>query len=150
MSAGTCTQCGAVMTADANFCGTCGTARTLPAPANASGQGYGPPPSFPPSPYPPYGQQYGQPYAPPAYSSPKTNGFAITSFVLSLFFFVCGIGSILAVIFGHIARKQIRERGEQGSGLATAGLIIGYIGIGIMALYLVISILLAATTSSGT
>ena len=69
--------------------------------------------------------------------------------MLSLLFFVCGIGSILAVIFGHIARKQIRERGEQGSGLATAGLIIGYIGIGIVALYFVSVILIYSTDSSG-
>ena len=103
------------MTADANFCGSCGTARTLPAPTYASGQGYGPPPSSPPpSSLPPgspptYGQQYGQPYGAPSYAPQKTNGLAIASFVLSFFFFVCGIGSILAVIFGHIARKQIRD-----------------------------------------
>jgi hypothetical protein len=139
------------MTADARFCGSCGTARTLPAPTYASGQGYGPPPSFPPagSP-PPYGQQFGQPYGAPAYAPQRTNGLAIASFVLSLFFFVCGIGSILAVIFGHIARKQIRERGEQGGGLATAGLIIGYIGIGIMALYLVSALVMSTTSSTGT
>lgn len=51
-----------------------------------------------------------------------TNGLAIASFVTSLF----GL-TILAIIFGHIAKSQIRTSGQGGSGLATAGLIIGYI-----------------------
>lgn len=29
---------------------------------------------------------------------------------------------------GHIARKQIRERGERGDGMAVAALWVGYIG----------------------
>jgi hypothetical protein len=32
----------------------------------------------------------------------------------------------LAIVFGHIARRQIRDRGEGGSGLAIAGLALGY------------------------
>jgi hypothetical protein len=28
---------------------------------------------------------------------------------------------------GHVARKQIRERGEQGDGFALAGIIIGWV-----------------------
>jgi hypothetical protein len=60
--------------------------------------------------------------APPAYTvNPKTNGLAIASLVLSLVGF-----TIVAVILGHIARGQIRRTGEQGAGLALAGLIIGY------------------------
>lgn len=51
-----------------------------------------------------------------------TNGLAIASFVTSLF----GL-TILAIIFGHIAKSQIRTSGQGGSGLATAGLVIGYI-----------------------
>ena len=57
--------------------------------------------------------------------SPSTNGFAIVSLITAL----VGLGGILAVIFGHIARSQIRRTGERGWGMATAGLIIGYIGI---------------------
>ena len=55
-----------------------------------------------------------------------TNGLAIASFVTSLF----GL-TILAIIFGHIAQSQIKQTGQGGSGLATAGLIIGYIFLGI-------------------
>ena len=54
--------------------------------------------------------------------SPSTNGLAIASFVTSLF----GL-TILAVIFGHVAKSQIARTGQGGGGLATAGLVIGYI-----------------------
>ena len=78
------------------------------------------PPSVPPPP-PPY--QY---VAPPA--GPKTNGLAIASLVCSLATFMfCGIGSILGIIFGHIARSQIKRTGDAGSGMALAGLIVGYV-----------------------
>ena len=36
--------------------------------------------------------------------------------------------SLVAIITGHIALSQIKKTGEQGRGLAIAGLIIGYIG----------------------
>ena len=37
--------------------------------------------------------------------------------------------SLAAIITGHIALSQIKKTGEQGRGLAIAGLIIGYIGL---------------------
>lgn len=56
--------------------------------------------------------------------APGTNGFAIASFVLSL------IGlSLLGVIFGHIAFFQLDRDGRRGAGFATAGLILGYLGL---------------------
>jgi hypothetical protein len=61
----------------------------------------------------------------------------------------CGIGgffvfpaSFAAVVLGHIARREIRVTGEGGSGMATAGLVLGYIGSAIAAL-LVIGIVVA-------
>jgi hypothetical protein len=44
-----------------------------------------------------------------------------------------GLGGIVAVIFGHIAKNQIRKSGGRlgGDGLATAGLILGYTNIAI-------------------
>ena len=74
---------------------------------------------------------------------------AIASLVLSLVF-VCGVGSILAVVFGNMARKQIRERGEQGDGLAVAGIVIGWVGIGLVVLYIIGMIILAASDTSST
>lgn len=41
----------------------------------------------------------------------------------------------LSIVFGHIARKQIQETGEQGDSLATAGLIGGYVLTGLYLLF---------------
>ena len=57
--------------------------------------------------------------------NPRTNSLAIVSLVLALLF------PIAAIPTGHIARSQIRRTGEQGNGLALAGLIVGYIGVAI-------------------
>jgi hypothetical protein len=60
--------------------------------------------------------------------APPTSGKAIASLILALF----GL-SLFAVIFGHIARSEIKNsRGRlAGDGLAIAGLIIGWIGLGV-------------------
>jgi hypothetical protein len=114
------------------------------------GQQYGQP-QYAQQPYgqAPYGQApYGQPYPPP-YGYPlvqRTNGMAIASMVLGILW-IYWIGSILALIFGYIAKNQIRERGEAGSGMATAGIVLGWIGVGILALVLLFGI--AVRTGSG-
>ena len=74
--------------------------------------------------YPPVGPLYG--YVPVQ----KTNGLAIASLVCSLVW-LGGVGSILAIIFGFIARSQIKksEGAVQGNGLALAGIIIGFVGL---------------------
>ncbi len=53
---------------------------------------------------------------------------AVTALVCGVATFVVGVTFIPAIIFGHIAQRQIRQTGEQGGGLALAGLILGYIG----------------------
>jgi hypothetical protein len=96
------------------------------------GQGYGPAPYGAPPPgygYPPY------PPPPPA----RTNGFAIASMVLGIVW-IYWIGSVLALVFGYVAKRQIRERGEQGGGMATAGIVLGWIGVGFFALFVLLGI----------
>jgi hypothetical protein len=63
----------------------------------------------------------------------RLNPLALASLILSILV-IGGIGSILAVTFGHQARRQIRDSHctEKGSGLALAGLIIGYTVITIL------------------
>ncbi len=39
------------------------------------------------------------------------------------------IGSLVAIITGHLALKECREQGLGGNGLAVAGLILGYIAM---------------------
>ena len=90
----------------------------------------------------------GGPPAPPP--PPATNGLAIASLV-------CGVAQMMlwplatipAVVLGHVARHQIRRTGEQGAGLALAGLILGWIGVGFVALAVIAAVLVVAAVSSG-
>jgi hypothetical protein len=76
-----------------------------------------------------YQQASYQPYANP-YQTPSTNGLAIAALICGIagLFFVPVVGSIVAIILGHIAKRQIAERGESGDGMAMGGLVTGYIG----------------------
>jgi uncharacterized membrane protein YidH (DUF202 family) len=51
------------------------------------------------------------------------------------------IGGLVAVITGHVARSQIKRSGEQGDGLALAGLIIGYLSIGLTLAFIAVYVL---------
>ncbi|MGJ8726519.1 MAG: GYF domain-containing protein [Roseibacillus sp.] len=86
----------------------------------------------------------GMPQPPQGYPGtgmmPVQNGMALTSMILAISSVVltlgCLVGFILAVpavIFGHIARKQIRDGAhmQTGDSMALAGLIIGYIVLGL-------------------
>jgi hypothetical protein len=44
-------------------------------------------------------------------------------------FFTAGLTAIPAVICGHIARRQMRLTAQRGDGLATGGLVLGYMAI---------------------
>jgi threonine/homoserine/homoserine lactone efflux protein len=61
--------------------------------------------------------------------SQPTNGLAIASLVVSLVW-MWWIGSVLAIVFGHVALSQIHRSGgaQSGRGLAIAGLALGYFG----------------------
>ena len=63
---------------------------------------------------------------------------AIASMVLGILW-LYWIGSILALIFGFIAKNQIdQSQGRQaGRGMAVAGIVLGWIGVGTLLLLLV-------------
>jgi hypothetical protein len=65
----------------------------------------------------------------------ETSGWAIFSLIAGLLGWmgVVGIGGLAAVIAGHIAKNQIRNSNGRvgGNGLATAGLVLGYLNIGL-------------------
>jgi hypothetical protein len=70
----------------------------------------------------------------PGGSKPKTSGLAIASLVLGICSIVLCLGplaGIPAVITGHSANSKIRQSGGllTGSGLATAGLVTGYLSV---------------------
>lgn len=80
--------------------------------------------------YPP--AQYAQPqYAQPAYVVRPTNSLAIAALVCSLAGLAVGISAPVGAILGHKARKQIAQTGEQGDGMALAGIIVGWVVTGL-------------------
>jgi Domain of unknown function (DUF4190) len=91
------------------------------------------PPAAPPQPYTPAA----------AYSAPRYNAWAIVSisFAVSTAIGTCGLGGLVAVITGHIARQQIKRTGESGASLALAGLVVGYVAMGLFALFILAYIL---------
>lgn len=78
-------------------------------------------------------QQPWQPSGPPAqgYGSPKSpgiNGLAIASMICGASW-IYGVGAILALVFGYRAKSQICKSGQTGGALATAGIVLGWIGV---------------------
>ncbi len=68
-----------------------------------------------------------------------TNSLAIAAMVLGAAeVFTLGLTAIPAVLCGHLARRQIRQSGQGGDGLATGGLVLGYLAIIFWALRLAI------------
>lgn len=94
-----------------------------------------PPPYGPPQPGP-YGYApYGYPYPPPRQ---PTNTLAILALV---FAFVCAPA---AIVMGVIARRQIRRTGEQGQGMATAGLVMGIVFTVLSVIWIAVALTLFA------
>jgi hypothetical protein len=110
------------MTPGAKFCPACGS------PAVQPGAGM---PGYLPAPAP--GQLAGGPQAAPGAPPRSTNGLAIASLVLGIVW-VYWIGSILALIFGYVAKGQIDNSGgtQGGRGMAIAGIVLGWVGIAVL------------------
>jgi len=72
----------------------------------------------------------------------KTNGIAIAALISS--FFV----SVLGIILGFVALNQIKKSGEQGRGLALAGIIIGFVALGVTILIIILNVVLLSALST--
>lgn len=68
----------------------------------------------------------------------QTNTMSILSLVFAFLFWPLGIA------FGHVAHSQIKRTGEAGRGLATAGLVISYVWLGLLMLTILLLIVGAA------
>jgi uncharacterized protein DUF4190 len=89
--------------------------------------------------------------APPLHR--RTNGAAIASLVLGILGVIGPlpvIGPILALVFGYSARSDIDRGGgaEEGRGLAVAGIVLGWVGIGLTILFVLAIVLLFAAGAS--
>ncbi|MFF3436928.1 DUF4190 domain-containing protein [Streptosporangium sp. NPDC002721] len=98
---------------------------------------------------PGYGQPgYGQPgYGQPGYGQPGggydpyggygapppprgNNGMAVASLIMGIAgLFICGLPSLVGVVLGHISLGQIKRTGEEGRGMAIAGLVLSYFSV---------------------
>lgn len=69
---------------------------------------------------------------------------AIASLVLGVLW-IYWIGSIFALIFGYVAKREIRDSPErmEGNGLATAGIVLGWVGMGTLTLVILLVIIAA-------
>lgn len=92
-----------------------------------------PAPPKPPSPPPP-------PVA--RMTTVQTSGMAIASLVMGIAGWTLFplLGSILAIVFGYAARREIRQRPDQltGDGMAVAGLVLGWLMVGLSVLGLIV------------
>jgi Domain of unknown function (DUF1707)/Domain of unknown function (DUF4190) len=90
------------------------------------------------------------PRAPVLPGAARTNGLAIASLACGLAQFVFGpLATIPAIVFGHMARYQIKRTGEQGAGLALAGLILGWATVILGILILILGVAISARMNGG-
>lgn len=110
-----CPNCGAQLTEFSKFCSTCGKRAASDLAMASSG--------LP-----------GQ--------AQETSGQAIGSLISGVFGLLFFPASLVAIILGHISRSTIRKSNGRvgGSGMALAGLILGYVGITILPLLIVAAI----------
>jgi len=93
-------------------------------------------PGYPGDPYDPY-----RPTKPPG-----TNGKAIAALVTSLAgLMFCGLPSIAGIILGVIAMRETKRTGQDGFGLAVAGVAIGALVLALIIVYIVVIAILATS-----
>jgi hypothetical protein len=92
---------------------------------------------------------YGQPYV---VAARPTNGMALAAMIVALAGLVTCIAFPVGAVLGHVALKQVRQTGEQGEGFAKTGIIVGWIGTGLMIIGcgLYVAVLGSVFAASGT
>jgi predicted membrane protein len=118
-----CSSCGKELKPGDTFCRQCG--------AEVGGEAPAPPP---PGPTPPL----------PGSEAKRTSGWSITSLVFGILAWFCipFVAAILAIVFGVLGKKDVK-RGEgkvTGSGMATAGIVLGIVNLAILVIFAAIYI----------
>ena len=151
-----CSACGKEMMEGDSFCPECGMRvkgemtgkEAAPVPESAGHETAGAPEGTEAAPPAPEAAAFVPPPVPPpppvpATRKPETSMWAIASLVLGVgaFVFVPIICAILAIIFAVMAKSRIRksEGGLGGSGFATAGLVLGILGLLLPILLLIVA-----------
>ncbi|HEY5025673.1 MAG TPA: DUF4190 domain-containing protein [Acidimicrobiales bacterium] len=147
-----CPSCASHVEPGAAYCANCGSPLLVGSPAPSSSAPWPPPPpsalSYPPPPssspfappathqapyqapnQPPHQAYYQPVYYQSAPPGPRSNGLAVASLVLGILW-VWWLGSILALVFGYVALGQIKRSHEGGRGMAIAGVVLGWVGVG--------------------
>jgi type IV pilus assembly protein PilA len=117
-----CALCAADNPNNGRFCTKCG--------AVLQGQRDMPPPGL-------GVEMFSAPYTGPT----ETSGKAIGSLICGIVFFIFP-GAIAAIILGHLSLSDIRKAGGRltGSGLATTGLVLGYMGLSVIPILIIAAI----------
>ena len=77
------------------------------------------------------------PYAAyPGSTGTRTSGLAVASLVTGLFFWCWVVPGIVSIVLGHLALESIEDSGgtKSGRGMAIAGIVLGWVGIGVVGL----------------
>ena len=96
------------------------------------------------------GGHLAQPAWPVATGPARSNPLAIASLA-------CGIGqpftgmlsTIPAIVLGHMARREIRRTGEDGTGLATVGLVLGWTGFAVLVVTCLFIVVIVSAITRG-
>jgi len=96
-------------------------------------------------------------YQPPSRPVSGTSSLAVVSLVFGVltWFVLPFVGALVAVICGHMARGEIRRAPPdariEGDGMAIAGLVLGYVHLGIcvLAMFFIIAMLVFGAVVSG-
>lgn len=87
----------------------------------------------------------------PRYPLQTTSGLAIASLVLGILW-IYWIGSIVALVLGYLALREIRQNPEviEGRGMATAGIILGWVAMATLVLAIAVGIYIWRTNGAPT
>ena len=81
---------------------------------------------------------------------PRTNGLAVASLACGVAQFAFGpLATIPAIVLGHMARSQIKRTGEQGAGLALAGLVLGWAAAILGVLFILFALVVVTRVQGG-
>lgn len=147
-----CLHCGRELSPRAVTCPECGEPGPAASPAGVSASQAPPlPPPYPSPPAPPAPQpgSVGSVMA----AVPRTDPYAIASIVCAVanFFGAFLIGAILAIVFGKMAQKNFAENPAlEGAGLARMGIIVGWVGVGLVIAFVLLAVAFLGVFTSET